>query len=197
MGSPVLELKDRRHQGRRAVLDAYTLTIEEGEHTAIVGQRRQVLLVKLLTHGVRALVRQWPIDSASVRQRQLGRVRSAIPARHRVGGSASAVRRRQQRNRISGGRGALRLSGVGRHPALRGDRRDAKRRPSRSSAWARSAGPPMARRAIERRARQVLPRARWSRRRGRWSWSRRPVSIWPRGTISWSAFARSPATARR
>ena len=38
---------------------------------------------------------------ARVRQRQLGRVRAAIAARHRVGRSASAVRRRQQRRAAS------------------------------------------------------------------------------------------------
>ena len=59
MGSPVLELKDATViKGDRAVLDALTLTIEEGEHTAIVGPNGagKSLLVKLLTHEVRALV---------------------------------------------------------------------------------------------------------------------------------------------
>jgi iron complex transport system ATP-binding protein len=59
MSSPVLELKDATViKGDRAVLDALTLTIEEGEHTAIVGPNGagKSLLVKLLTHEVRALV---------------------------------------------------------------------------------------------------------------------------------------------
>jgi iron complex transport system ATP-binding protein len=54
-----LELKDATViKGDRAVLDALTLTIEEGEHTAIVGPNGagKSLLVKLLTHEVRALV---------------------------------------------------------------------------------------------------------------------------------------------
>ena len=55
----MLELKDATViKGDRAVLDALTFTIEEGEHTAIVGPNGagKSLLVKLLTHEVRALV---------------------------------------------------------------------------------------------------------------------------------------------
>ena len=60
MSQPVLELLDATViKGDRPVLNALTLTIEDGQHTAIVGPNGagKSLLVKLLTHEVRALVR--------------------------------------------------------------------------------------------------------------------------------------------
>jgi iron complex transport system ATP-binding protein len=60
MSQPVLELLNATViKGDRPVLNALTLTIEEGQHTAIVGPNGagKSLLVKLLTHEVRALVR--------------------------------------------------------------------------------------------------------------------------------------------
>jgi iron complex transport system ATP-binding protein len=59
MPSPVLELSGATViKGDRAVLHSLTLTIEEGEHTAIVGPNGagKSLLVKLLTHEIRARV---------------------------------------------------------------------------------------------------------------------------------------------
>jgi iron complex transport system ATP-binding protein len=60
MSQPVLELANATVvKADRRVLDNLTLTIPEGEHTAIVGPNGagKSLLVKLLTHEVRALVR--------------------------------------------------------------------------------------------------------------------------------------------
>ena len=57
---PVLELAGATViKGDRPVLNSLTLTIRDGEHTAIVGPNGagKSLLVKLLTHEVRALVR--------------------------------------------------------------------------------------------------------------------------------------------
>lgn len=59
MSHPVLELTDATViKGDRPVLHALTLTILAGQHTAIVGPNGagKSLLVKLLTHEVRALV---------------------------------------------------------------------------------------------------------------------------------------------
>ncbi len=56
---PVLELTNATViRGDRPVLDSLTLTIEQGAHTAIVGPNGagKSLLVKLLTHDIRALV---------------------------------------------------------------------------------------------------------------------------------------------
>ena len=60
MSQPVLELLNATViKGDRPVLNDLTLTIEDGQHTAIVGPNGagKSLLVKLLTHEVRALVR--------------------------------------------------------------------------------------------------------------------------------------------
>jgi iron complex transport system ATP-binding protein len=60
MSSPVLELAGATViMGDRPVLHDLTLTIHTGQHTAIVGPNGagKSLLVKLLTHEVRALVR--------------------------------------------------------------------------------------------------------------------------------------------
>jgi iron complex transport system ATP-binding protein len=65
MSLPVLELSDATViKGDRPVLHSITLTIGGGEHTAIVGPNGagKSLLVKLLTHEVRALV---PADGGS------------------------------------------------------------------------------------------------------------------------------------
>jgi iron complex transport system ATP-binding protein len=59
MAAPVLELSNATViKGDRPVLRDLTLTIREGEHTAILGPNGagKSLLVKLLTHEVRALV---------------------------------------------------------------------------------------------------------------------------------------------
>jgi len=60
MSTPVLELSNATViKGDRPVLNDLTLTIEDGQHTAIVGPNGagKSLLVKLLTHEVRALAR--------------------------------------------------------------------------------------------------------------------------------------------
>ena len=113
------------------MLDGLTLTIPAGEHTAIVGPNGagKSLLVKLLTHEDRALV-QPTTASPPVRvfgsdnwdvfelRSQLGIVSADLHQRFVAGNSEGRISR--------GGRGALRLSRLGRHPPLRRrHRRDA------------------------------------------------------------------------
>jgi iron complex transport system ATP-binding protein len=113
MSQPVLELAGATVvKSDRRVLDNLNLTIPAGQHTAIVGPNGagKSLLVKLLTHEVRALVR----DDGQSAVRVFGSDNwdvfdPAIAARHRsadlhqrfVGNSEAASRR---------SRGALRAS---------------------------------------------------------------------------------------
>ena len=156
--------------------------------------------MRVLTHQDRPLApRGGSTPGARVRQRQLGRVRSPLAARHRLVGSAPPLRLRQQRGAGDGrGGGALGLLCDAGHPALRvGDARDAAPRGGGARADGRLApGPAPARRDVERRSapRAARARARHGAARPHPRRARPPASTWSRATPSWSACARSRAT---
>ena len=205
--APILELTGATVvKGDRAVLDGLTLTIRDGEHTAILGPNGagKSILISLLTHAERPLA---PPDGAPAPVRVFGRDDWDIFELRRMLGVVSAslhvhfvAGNHEGRIRADAAVVSAFLASYGilRH----GEVTDEMRQPLGRGARDRRCRAPrdtVPRRALERRGapRDAGPGPR-DRRRARWSsTSRRPGSTSPPATHSWSACAPSRAPAPR